>query len=288
MTKTTTSQRSAEVLDKLELDIPRSWNDFSREQLMKACDLFIKPKEKTNFLTRAAMDLLGLKLISFRRTPIDNIYLFKYQDRRIAIDSDQLAFICRHFEFLLKESNLVENRIYSIRRGFRRYYGPEKKLYNMSYDEFRSAENFFLAYNKTKDPSFLDKLVATMYRPKRKGLKRNSLLYDGDIREPFNPYIVEKRAGKFRTLPMKYKIAAFQYFFGCMKHLTTTFHMVFEPGSGGQIYDRVQQSLRMLDYLAGGDVTKTKAVLQANVYEIMTRMQAEREKIKQMETINRK
>lgn len=285
--KTVILPRSEEVLDKLDLDVPRSWNDLSKKQVLKVCSLFKDPREKQSFMVSAAMDLLGLKLKSYHRTHQNNLFLFTYKGKKIVIDADQLRFICNHFEFILQESNLVENKFPVIKVRLKKFYGPEDKLYNISYDEFRTAENWFLAFSKTKDFKYLDLLVATLYRPKKKGVKINSLDYDGDIREPFNDHAIKTRSKSISKLPAGYKIAVFQFFFGCMNHLKEKFPMVFQGGNGG-VTDRVIQSLKVVDWLNGGDVTKNREILKSNIYEVMTRMQTEREKIEQLEKLNKK
>jgi glycosyltransferase involved in cell wall biosynthesis len=280
--------RSVEILDRLELTVPRSWNELSKRQLLKACRLFASQQKKTEFQVKSVLDLLDMKLVGFKRTNETDLYIVRQKGvkKNIVINADTFRFLSFHLEFLLQESDLVINRVTFIRRRLTRYYGPESKFYNMSYDEYRSAENFFMAYNQTRDVKYLDLLFATLYRKKR--FKKRNYRFSGDTREPFNSYMIEERARKLKKVKFEYKLAAFQYFFGCIKHLQEMFPLVFTPGKGGQIYDRVLLSLRMLDFLNGGDVTRNKEILRANVYEVMTRMQAEREKIEQLEKIGKK
>lgn len=267
---------SVEITKQIDIHLFHSWNDLSKKQLIDLCRLFSEPKEKADFMLKAAMKLLNMKLLRYIRTDKNNVYDFRKDKKLIRLDAEQVAVICSQLEWLLKESDLTRNKIPVVKRRFKKYYGPSDYLYNMNYDEFKEAENFFLAYNSKKDEKYLNLLVASMYRKKKKKYNPDSPDNNGDKREKFSSFNIERRAKKISGIPFEYKLAVFQFFYGCLRHLSKVFPIAFESRSGGAVYDRVQASLKVMNYITGNDVTKKEIVRNANLYDVLASLDEEK------------
>jgi hypothetical protein len=98
--------------------------------------------------------------------------------------------------------------------------------------EFIFSEQFYSDYKATKKMDALDQLVATLYRPAKKGYdaKRNP---DGDIRIPYNDFLTGYYADKIGGWPAKVKQAILHWYEGCRLKLIDDNPDVFGASSGG-------------------------------------------------------
>jgi len=125
---------------------------------------------------------------------------------------------------LIKTLNLsfVDNKIPSFKYNGVTYYGPENVLLNISFGEFLEAITHFNAFSKSASIDALNKLVATLYRPRKSATKHNKLTnYDGDIREIFYSSNISSRAADIVDLPIHIKIGVKLFFEACINFITT-------------------------------------------------------------------
>jgi hypothetical protein len=267
-----------EFIKQIDLgNAPRSWNDLTRDQILFICNLFTKGKEENNFLAHVAMKVFDLKLLKVLQARGEKYFLFLHGRSRIILSPEQIASLGRKLSWLKEPSDLTRQKLPEIRIGFRKYYGPEDKLFNLTFAEYQTAENYYLAYNKLRDDQYLDMLVATLYRPQVKNFRkiRNTPAFKGDRREDFNDYLVDARAKKFKRLDKAKKFTIYQYFMGCMASLQKTYPLVFQELPGGSTStDKIYNHTMLIEYLKGDDINADP--LKENVYQIMARCQRDR------------
>ena len=253
---------------------PRSWNDLTRAQILFICELFSRGKEENNFLTRIALHVFKLKPLKALRE--GEFFLFLQGRKRIILSPEQVTSLSKKFSWLKETSDLTKQKLPEVRIGLRKYYGPDDKLFNLTFAEYQTAENFYLAFNKTRDQKYLDLLVATLYRRQIKNYRRirNATAFKGDRREDFNDYLVESRVKKIRRLNIAKKFAIYQYFMGCMSHLQKTYPLVIQESKAIAGTDKIYNHTMLIEFLKGDDINADP--LKENVYQIMARCQRDR------------
>jgi len=195
-----------------------------------------------------------------------------------------LAFILKTLKFLTKkvetegeetsqiiESQLTRQLLPFFRFRMKKYYGPDDRLFNVTLDEYLEADIHYLAFMKSKDEKDLDKLVATLYRKKNKKADPKAPDYSGDIRQPFNEYLIDVRARKIARMPHEIKLMVFFFFQGCRNFLSVNFPDVFTGASGAT--GRNYGPLSLVDALSGEDVTKNETIRKTLLYDVMVRLQ---------------
>jgi hypothetical protein len=117
----------------------------------------------------------------------------------------------------------VHNPVPSYRPILTKYYGPTEMFMNVTFDEYRDGLRLFYQFNADHDISNLYDLCAIFYRPKKRFhfIKKLSPSYDGDIREPYNSFSVEKRAEKFKKYPIGFVYGFYLFFASFQKFIST-------------------------------------------------------------------
>lgn len=129
-------------------------------------------------------------------------------------------------EFLLKENSLTKNLI----PQYRGLFGPADEFNNMIVSEFIFAEQFY-ALHKNNEPTALDSLIATLYRPAKRFYNRK-LNKDGDIRKEFNDNVLPFYTGKVSKWPMDVKLSILHWYEGCRLKVISDNPSVFGASSG--------------------------------------------------------
>lgn len=267
------------MADRIDIKIPVSWNELTRKQLLKVCRLFRRGLEEHEFLSLAVIHLAGLKV--FARDPHSNVHEFRYQGKRVYMDSYQFGTFCNSLRYLIGRPALNDQKIPFIRRGFRKYYGPSSMLYNMSFGEWIQVDIYMQHYRATKEMKYLELATAAMYRRKDRK-KIGSIDFDGDIRVRFNEHLVEKHAKKFRGIPSDKLMAISIFFNGCISALSNRFPLTLQESSGGSRGDLLKDTLTMIDQLNNDDVTKNSAVQQTRLYEVLAKLEVTRERSRKL------
>jgi hypothetical protein len=207
---------------KISRQVPANWNELSRRQLVRvSAILFAGPSG-----AHAPRGIHWVKLQLLR-------ILFRIPHSLFnRFGAERLAALLWLTDFLLQENLLTRNVLPTIwirkwKCPVQKLYGPGDNLKGVIYDEFAYAEIQYLQYAQAKDPVALDKLVAALYRPKRKDYGPHSPHYQGDIREDFNSYLVEGRAKRLASLPMGQKLAILLYYQGCRNQLIAAHDKIF-------------------------------------------------------------
>lgn len=136
-------------------------------------------------------------------------------------------------QFLFEENELTKNLLpeYDGR------YGPADDFNNLLMSEFVFTEQYFSQWiDQDLDDALrqaaLNRLVATLYRPKKRGydLAKN---IDGDPRVLFNDNVIEYDALIASAWDMSVREAIGFWYHGCRNSLICQFPQVFGGGEGG-------------------------------------------------------
>jgi len=152
------------------------------------------------------------------------------------------------------------------------FHGPREAFRNLRFDEFIFADTYYLRYLQTQQASWLDQLVAVLYRPERAGYDPQAVTYAGDRREDFNEHLVPARATQLARLPLATKLAVLLYYQACRRLLEQRYAYVFSDDNSQKASTNGWQEV--LHELAGGVVHLEDTAHQAlhNVLREMNRV----------------
>ena len=275
--------------------IPSNWDELSNEQLKSIVSQFYSGANEAQLKLKALLTILKARVLIKNPVLHEQQILHKIKlgrqkawlsDVQLKAMTDKLSFLTAKYETetgapaYTLDSSLTVNLFDQFRHKRNMYYGPEEKLFNITFGEYITAETNYLRYIKTKNNQDLDKLVATLYRRQLKSYKPNALTNTGDRREPFNDHLVNGRAAKLKKLDNIIKIGILLYYQGCRKFISNQFPDVFKKSTSG-FTSTVPGMLGLVDALTGEDVTKTEEVRSSMLYDVLIRLQKAAERHEQ-------
>jgi hypothetical protein len=155
-----------------EITLPDDWNRLSRRQLLYLAWLFNRSVDVHAFKVLALNKLSGLKVLNRYYIDDDNRYQFlvKHKRRKFYVSAALYHEMLKAVAFVMKESKLTKQLIKSFWFGIR-FHGPDDSCYNITYNELIHAELAWTNFKNSGDVNELNKLVAVLYRPCRKGIR---------------------------------------------------------------------------------------------------------------------
>ncbi|WP_210519890.1 hypothetical protein [Hymenobacter terricola] len=254
--------------------VEATWNDFSRARLLQLVPLLYEPaRDVVALQLRLLCFLLGLSpaFFAFRLTPV------------------QMTQLVWMTDFLLSESiGLTAQLLPWVRRPRtwrrplpRKWWGPRASLRNLRFGEFVFADGYFVAYATRQDAGALDKLLAVLYRPQRRGYRPHAADYGGDRREEFNEHLVARRAAQLAGLPEAEKLAVLTWYRGCRDELTEHFPLVFTPAE--EAGTATTSWGQVLLELSGGAFGPLDDTARQPARTILAKMEADARRAKELE-----
>lgn len=222
-----------EIPDKdLKVEFPSCWEELTNDQFAFVMQEWISLMDgkinEDEFKLLILYNLLGLT-----RSPFQN-----WKDKRLTKEQLENKFaniwqLTELLNWLIREETYqgetvsmlnytgIINRIPRIDGEWSVLEGPSDCLLNVTFAEYRAAWKFFEAYTIDQKHADLDHLVAVLYRPVRANYDELKLKpdFDGQNREPFNPYITDHYAELIKTLPFWMKYTIYVWFGNCDKFL---------------------------------------------------------------------
>lgn len=146
-----------------------------------------------------------------------DIFGFTKKARRkrafMSLYADEVVDVLKTTHFLLESQDRTREPWPYISIGNCKYYGPGNDFKNITGAELHFSSLLMTRYLEGNDDALYE-LLGIFYRPAGKSPKYNPnhALYGGDIREPFNEQIIERRGKKMRHLPKSRAITFFFYY----------------------------------------------------------------------------
>lgn len=245
---------------KINLELPRQWDQLTPKQLLRVCKLLASPIDETKKRTYMFVYLTGIKPVCQLRKR-SNLYIYKKGRVRFSFTPQELHYHLSKLDFLFQNCQLTRNKFPKIRVGLRKLFGPTTKCYNITFAEFIHAERFNFEFSQTQSADALNKLCAILYRPKA---RRPS---SDDVRQPFNDYAYTRRARRFARVSPHLKLAIYLFYSASMGSMVKKFPNLF---SGSRVSSEAQNPVPALNEtikaIANYDVTKDETVLNMQVW----------------------
>ncbi|MEI6900682.1 MAG: hypothetical protein WCL00_12455 [Bacteroidota bacterium] len=210
------------------VEFPSELSEMSNAQFQKYIDLVLQYDEgkikEDVFRSKLVQCLLDLRTGFWFR------FLSPEQRDSCATNVVRLAELMDSFieEFekdhqVMKAFKLVTTRNYVPK--LLGYFGPRNGFENLTFCEYRIARNYYRQYVTTKEESYLNYLIAVLYRPAKSfiSFRKRFNSWDGETRSIFtsnsNPLALEKRAKDISFAPFHLRYCVFLYFAGCEEFL---------------------------------------------------------------------
>ncbi|QQV89949.1 hypothetical protein M1M27_gp05 [Cellulophaga phage Ingeline_1] len=220
-------------------DFPENGTEFTQQQFLFFSNLMLQYNANAitydQFKNKLVYEFLLLKRI----VAIENI------ENNIVIEN--IMHIGRLVDFYFIDQK-VDGKIYKVvdmvlfvqlmpkivSEGVT-FYGPESAMINTVYGEYIQALNAFLDYSNTGKEMYLDKLIATIYRPEKKNSNPDNPTsdYTSDVRTPFNPHLTDHYSKKLTKIAPQVKNAVYLFFASCQHFIVNS--DALDVGGGNSI-----------------------------------------------------
>lgn len=230
-----------------------TYNELSGRQLLQLARLRQRPAEPT--ADQLLEVLLQVPRRTFRQLTVVHRVELRPRARFLGADADVAP--------------LSAQLLPVLRCGLRRYHGPREALRNLRFDEFIFADTYYLRYLQTGGATWLDQLVAVLYRPERPDYDPQAVSFAGDRRQDFNEHLVPARVAAQRGLPAYVKQAVLLYYRGCRRLLEQRYDYVFTTSTQAQASSSGWQDV--LHELAGG-VHRLEATAHQGLHNVLREM----------------
>lgn len=269
--------------------IPSRWDELSADQLRRIAWLSTLKKDSSS-LSKLFFFVLTSSLPLWKRLRLQYFYLIQASTDERG-DFLELVESFQQFRAFTKQ---IQEKIWCKTVLL---YGPASGLANCTFFEYIQAEQYFLNYLQAdskrqvikdihlgkesarsdgKADEWLDRLVATLYRQKRRGYDPAQ---DDDPRIPLNAVGTRYRLRYTRKLDRYRKIGVLMWFDGCRQHLIKRFPLIFQQAKSQQVGKWNAQAkkqgsaaegwLSLISELSGG-MNNYDAIGNTNLYTALT------------------
>lgn len=239
----------------INLTAPVSYEQLTERQLRFVASLVLFGMEEEAIWTRCFVKFTGISPMGEK----DDRYFFKMKGIKGLFSIPMEAAT----EFIRTMSFLTRNHIGIRPIGKLCGLVPAQSRWeDVTFLQYLDAENFYQAYLHTKDSSYLNKLIATLY--KKKG-------------EPYDNEHSKARLRMISRLSNVEKTCCLLWVMGIKEFFSRKWPDLFAPSlTGGSdapdMYSIIQNQMRVL---TDGDITKREQVLNALAWDALDELNAQ-------------
>jgi hypothetical protein len=268
------------TLNKDKFHLPSSWNELTREQLLRIGELAMTNRTPADYKLKLFLKVTNLRVEQHKEVMIDgephfymcsvnrHVHLVSLAALSEVIEALDWMFVkeenAENTERFVLSSRLTRNLIGDIKTPDGVWTGPADYLTNLSTAEYIRAEISFYKYHESQREEYLNALVATLWRP----YAENQASTDNRIE--FDDGADASRAIAVRQVPHDVCNAILFFYSGSRNALRMKFrHSNESKGEKSSEKDIVMQFLRMINGLAENDVTKHEAIRKAPLMDTL-------------------
>jgi len=199
--------------------LPENWNEITQEQLIENIEMlsvfFFEKSEKTKII---------LNITEYYRQKI--FYNFIRNKKIFKVSLNIVKQITDLLNWLVTGEKILNNFIIKqIKVNKSILYGPNDKFLYMTFGEFIFADTMFSHFHLGKDETFLNKLIAILFRAKKHD--ESHVSFNGDIRIQFNDAKIDYDSIAITKLNTKIKAAILFNYHTMRKYLSEKYIYVF-------------------------------------------------------------
>ncbi len=240
----------------LDIKLKKRWLDLSVKDILAVSNLFLQGNPEQDFLLKAFMLLHGLSAVNkdMEVDDTDHWFWIKQKGKRkpFLVGVEQLTAAAQAMAFLKDDIDEM------LPVKFKRLKSPHARLYNFNVEQYINAENFWIAYIKTQDETYLHKLAATLYLP---------------IFSKFKSSKIKKCQYHFKNVDPAKLNAVYLFYTGARKYLKMRFPHIFkEVPTNDQEKSNPKHLTAIVRALNGGDVTKNPKIYKTPLYQALEQL----------------
>jgi len=233
----------------VNISLPANWIDLTNSQLLFVAKLFHSEfaSLKSQFLTHAFVFFSGARIIG---DPYLDMHLVKFKKQKVVQMPVSLVIsIANKLDWLLSdvtELKPLKRILFASAVNYR--------MYNTCFEQFLTAENYYIAYSETNDIKYLNMLVASVY----------SLPF-----QTFNAKKIKSRSKWFSFVSQYKKYTVFLWYTGFRTQISNEFDDLFTVSKKKGSPIPVKIKSHIMSFVRGlteGDVTKTDSVYKSDTW----------------------
>ncbi len=243
-------------MNTINLTTPANWLELSNKQLKFVSKLFMSEfaSAQTSFLTLA---LIFFTKIKIKETGSLSYRLKVPKQKSFRISASLLLTITSTLQWLLDEVTEIKPL-----RSIAFAKPVNYRLHNTNFEVFLAAENYYIAFEQTKDPVHLNNLVACLYYlPLQK----------------FNEKKIQKRSRYFTLVPLHVKYTVFLWYSGFRYIVSKKCPDLFSSNKKASNQAKIVIKDHILGLIRGlteGDVTKTNNIYKTDTWTALYELDA--------------
>lgn len=239
-------------IGEIEYQIASSYNELSRQQMEGYVKLVYKDIPKIFALVEGKTKIINPQLLEEKYMTLLVILLnfnlklaaqlnveqeLKDDDGKPMLYDDGSVMMYSNAHFLIFTNQVcnfffetlpTKNFLPRIKIGEKKYlYGPADNFKNLRIEEYFYADKLYLAYRDSGKEDFLNRLVATLYRPAKKGYKISADTFDGDKREVFNEHLLLGRTSLVKALNFDTKYLVYIWYEACRNQMVRDYPLLY-------------------------------------------------------------
>lgn len=233
----------------VNLKLPTKWIDLSNRQLLFVAKLFLSDfaKNRSKFLTHAFVFFSGARIINysiigFHRLKIKGTPSFEMEVSLVTSIANTLDWLFKD----VTEIKPLKRILFAFPVNYRLHY--------TNFEQFLTAENYYIAYSETKQVKYLNMLIASLY----------SLPF-----QSFNSKKIKSRSKLFNLVSLQTKYTVFLWFSGFRWYMYQECPDLFKVSDDSKTQTKLIIKEHILGFIRGlteGDVTKTNAVYKTDTW----------------------
>lgn len=178
--------------------------------------------------------------------------------------------------------DFIHNPVPRFRPLWKYYYGPADTFANVTFGEYLDALRLYLDFAATGNENLLNMLAAIFYRP---AMRLHRLRpHNGDIRQPYNPHEVEKRAQALKYAPKGFIYGVYLMFASFQKYISSAvvpwagreldLSILFQEDDSGQLEAVPGIGMQALAFALAesGEFGSLEVVHKVNLWTIFIRL----------------
>lgn len=240
--------------------MPENWNELTLEQLLTLAVYGMRKLTVQQLKVSMLLSSMGARVM---KKVGDGEYRLRFGlwRRSVTISAEEVTALADSYSFIIArrddihhiDSQLTRDHFPKLRVGGRRLHGPGDILEHLTYEQFVWSQTYL--QRMQTDPKLFTHLLATLWH----------------TGERFDVSRVEHDARLIARLPIPTQIVMMWIWEGSLSFIQQQFPRIFsgEGGGGGNVFESQQ---RIIDALAGGDMTKKEAVRQGYLYDALISM----------------
>lgn len=258
---------------KINLTIPKKWNDLTKKQLLFVARLYLLKLTQNSFRMRVFCYLTGIRARGEKKIEEDWYYVFSKKRKRFLIHEQELIYFLKSVDYLIQGSQLTKQNFPVFRILFSQFFGPSNSGYNITWLEFINAEGCFYAFSKTQNQKYLDQLCAVLYRPQKISYDPVAEDFTGDRRQRFNDFTYQRRAWYFRFITPVKKMCIFMFYVGFRNKLVEKNPYCFSAEVvSSEPVNPVEGLMATMRTLNMDDITKNSSIQHSSVWEAFAQL----------------